>query len=151
VATDNQKRRFGPIKLVYPCHFLLKCLYQARKMSSHVYVHCHLVATNNLKRRFFGPMKLVYPRYFLLKCLYQAVIYSLCLNFFHLLSRKSNLEKKIIFIQTNSFIIFTCPNPVLLVPGFEQVGYCEDCMYMCVSAKTACICVLVRRLQVYVC
>ena len=29
-----------------------------------------------------------------------------------------------LFIQTKSFIIFT---PVLLVPGFEQVGFCEDC------------------------
>ena len=47
---------------------------------------------------------------------------SLCLNFFRLvLAREPNLEK-IIFIQTNSFIIFTCPNPVLLVPGFGQVG-----------------------------
>ena len=45
----------------------------------------------------------------------------LCLNFFHLLARKSNLEK-FLFIQTNSFIIFTCPNSVLLVPGFGQVG-----------------------------
>jgi hypothetical protein len=30
------------------------------------------------------------------------------------------------FIQTNSLIIFTSPYPVLLVPGFEQVGYCEE-------------------------
>jgi hypothetical protein len=58
------------MKLVYSCLFLLKGLYQARKMSSHVYVHCHLVATNNVKRRLFGPMKLVYPCHFLLKCLY---------------------------------------------------------------------------------
>ena len=34
------------------------------------------------------------------------------------LVRKPNLEKKIQFIQTNSFIIFTYPNPVLLVPCF---------------------------------
>ena len=45
-----------------------------------------------------------------------------CLNFFHLLARKSNLGKKIIFIHTNSFITFTCSNPVLLIPGFRQVG-----------------------------
>jgi hypothetical protein len=44
------------------------------------------------------------------------IICSLCLNFFHLLARKLNLQKIIIFIQTNSFIIiywskssFTCP------------------------------------------
>ena len=30
------KGRFGSIKLVYPRHFLLKCLCQARKVSSHV-------------------------------------------------------------------------------------------------------------------
>jgi hypothetical protein len=47
--------------------------------------------------------------------------FCLCLNFFHLLARKSNLEK-CLFIQTNSFIIFICPNSVLLVPGFGQVG-----------------------------
>jgi len=51
---------------------------------------------------------------------YGSLIYnyicSLCLNFFHLLARKPNLEK--CSIQTNSFIFFTCPNPVLLVPGF---------------------------------
>ena len=50
------------------------------------------------------------------------LIFSLCLNFFHLLALKPNLEEKKTFIQTNSFIIFTCPNPVLLVPGFTQVG-----------------------------
>jgi hypothetical protein len=27
----------------------------------------------------------------------------------------------VLFIKTNSFIIFTCSNPVLLVPGFGQV------------------------------
>jgi len=32
-----------------------------------------------------------------------------------------NLEAKKVFIQTNSFIIFICPNPALLVPGFGQV------------------------------
>ena len=46
---------------------------------------------------------------------------SLCLNSFHLLARKRNLEK-FQFIQTNSFMIFTCPNPVLLVSSFGQVG-----------------------------
>ena len=35
---------------------------------------------------------------------------------------KSQILEKNLFIQTNSFIIFTCPNPVLLVPGFWQVG-----------------------------
>ena len=40
---------------------------------------------------------------------------GLCLNFFRLLARKQNLEKQFLFIQTNSFIVFTCPNPVLLV------------------------------------
>jgi hypothetical protein len=40
---------------------------------------------------------------------------SLCLNFF-----MPNFEKKFYFVQTNSFIIFTCPIPVFLVPGFGQ-------------------------------
>ena len=52
---------------------------------------------------------------------------SLCLNFVHLLARKPNLEKKNLFIQTNSFIFFTCPNPMSLVPGFGQMGLHEDC------------------------
>jgi hypothetical protein len=30
--------------------------------------------------------------------------------------------KFFLFIQTISLTIFTCPNPVLLVPGFWQVG-----------------------------
>jgi len=51
---------------------------------------------------------------------------SLCLYFFHLFAKKK-FRKKIIFIQANSFIIFTCPNPVLLVLGFDQVGQREDC------------------------
>jgi hypothetical protein len=38
---------------------------------------------------------------------------SLCLNFFHLLAQKPNLGK-FPFIQTNSFKIFTCPNPFYL-------------------------------------
>ena len=36
---------------------------------------------------------------------------------------ESQIYKKCLFIQTNSFIIFTCPNPVLLVPaGFGLVA-----------------------------
>ena len=35
---------------------------------------------------------------------------------------ESQILTKILFIQANSFIIFTCLNPVLLVPGFGQVG-----------------------------
>jgi hypothetical protein len=37
-----------------------------------------------------------------------------------------NLEN-ILFIQANSFFIFTCSNPVLPVLGFGQMGKCEDC------------------------
>ena len=47
---------------------------------------------------------------------------SLSLNFFHLLAQKPNLEH-FLFIQTNSLIIFTCPYPVLLVPGLWE---CKD-------------------------
>jgi hypothetical protein len=43
------------------------------------------------------------------------------ISIFDLLAWKPNLEKNCLFIQTNSFIIFTCPNPVLLVVGFGQV------------------------------
>jgi hypothetical protein len=40
------------------------------------------------------------------------------LIFFNLLARKPNLEKnKLYLLKTNSFIIFTFPNP-----GFGQVG-----------------------------
>ena len=49
---------------------------------------------------------------------------SLWLNFFHLLAGKANLEKKIIFIKTNSFIIFTSliqfTCPMLLASGLAQ-------------------------------
>jgi hypothetical protein len=45
------------------------------------------------------------------------------LNFFtYLPESQIYKKKKYIFIQTNSFFIFTCPNLILLVPGFEQVG-----------------------------
>jgi hypothetical protein len=43
-------------------------------------------------------------------------------EFFSPTCLKAKFTKKKLFIQTNSFIIFTCPNPVLLVPGFGQVG-----------------------------
>jgi hypothetical protein len=36
--------------------------------------------------------------------------------------QKAKFKRKIISIHTNSFIIITCPNPVLLVSGFGQVG-----------------------------
>ena len=36
--------------------------------------------------------------------------------------RKAKFRKKYLFIQTNSFITFTCPKPILLVPGYGQVG-----------------------------
>jgi len=45
-------------------------------------------------------------------------------------AQKPNLDKQIIFIQTNSFIIFACPNPVLLVPDFRKVGQREDVIYI---------------------
>ena len=35
---------------------------------------------------------------------------------------ESQIQKNILFIQTNPFIIFTCPNSALLVPGIGQVG-----------------------------
>ena len=40
---------------------------------------------------------------------------SLCLNFFSPTSPKAKFRKKNQFIQTNSFRIFICPIPVLLV------------------------------------
>ena len=40
-------------------------------------------------------------------------------SFFHLHFPKAKFRKK---IQKNSFIIFTCPNPVLLVPSFSTSG-----------------------------
>ena len=40
------------------------------------------------------------------------------------MTRKANIEKKIIFIQRNSFIILT--ENSLLVPGFGQVGKRDD-------------------------
>jgi hypothetical protein len=55
-------------------------------------------------------------------CTIVGFIFSLCLNFFYLLARKPNLEN-FLFIQANSFIIFTCPNPVLLVPGSIFQGF----------------------------
>ena len=39
---------------------------------------------------------------------------------------KSQIQTNFLFIQTNSFIIFTCQNPVFLVPSFGQVGQRED-------------------------
>ena len=51
----------------------------------------------------------------------QIQILSLCLNCFTYLP-ETQIKKKIIFIQTNSFIIFTCPNPVFFVSGFGQEG-----------------------------
>ena len=63
-----------------------------------------------------------YYGYSVIYFLYSQYTGSLCLNFFHLLARNPNLEKKNLFIQTNSLIIFTCLNPVLLFPGFGQVA-----------------------------
>ena len=53
--------------------------------------------------------------------IYDSSRHSLCLHAFHLVARKANLEKKNLFIQTNSFKSFTCPIPVWLIPGFGQV------------------------------
>ena len=39
---------------------------------------------------------------------------------------KAKFRRKKNMIQTNAFIIFTCPNPVLLVISFRPVGYQED-------------------------
>ena len=46
---------------------------------------------------------------------------SLCINFFHLLAPKPNLEKYL-FIQTNSFIFFTCPKSSFTCPRLWASG-----------------------------
>ena len=55
-----------------------------------------------------------FPRIMSLKVVFQICFGSIKMMGMH--------RKKIIFIQTNSFIIFTYPNPVLLALGFWQVG-----------------------------
>ena len=40
---------------------------------------------------------------------------------------ESKIQKRFQFIQKNSFIIVTCPNPDLLVQDFGHVGQYEDC------------------------
>ena len=63
----------------------------------------------------------IYPVHFIKDRNIFTFYCSFCLNFFHLLAQKPNLEKKK-FIQTNSLMIFTCPNPVFLVPDFGKMG-----------------------------
>jgi predicted RNA binding protein YcfA (HicA-like mRNA interferase family) len=58
-------------------------------------------------------------------CIYYIYIYILAviaLIFFTYLP-ECQICKNCLFIQTNSFIIFTCQNPALLVLGIGQVGY----------------------------
>ena len=43
---------------------------------------------------------------------------------------ENQIWKICLLIQTNSFIIFTSPNPVLLVQIFGQVGQRDDCIYI---------------------
>ena len=52
---------------------------------------------------------------------------SMWLNFFSPTCSKTKFRKHCLFIQTIFFIIFTCPNPFLLVPDFGQLGLCEYC------------------------
>ena len=54
-----------------------------------------------------------------------SCITILALIFFNYMP-ESKIQKNFLFIQTNYFIIFTCQNPVLLVPGFGQVGQHDD-------------------------
>ena len=58
----------------------------------------------------------------------QIVYTVFALIFFHLLARKPNLEKNSIY--SNEFFDITYPNPVLFVPGSEQVGEREDCIHV---------------------
>ena len=46
---------------------------------------------------------------------------------------ESQIWKNFLFIQTNSFEIFTCQNLVLLVPVFGQVGQREDWLVLKLS------------------
>ena len=59
---------------------------------------------------------------------------------FHLLARKPNLEKKIIFILANSFIIFTCPNPVLLVPASGKWVNAKTAFYLYIEIGLKFLC-----------
>ena len=54
--------------------------------------------------------------------LYIYVLAVFALIFFTYLP-ECQIWKNCLFIQTNSFIIFTCHNPVLLVLGIGQVSY----------------------------
>jgi len=44
----------------------------------------------------------------------------------HAIGKTCQIYKEKKSIQTNSFILFTCLNPVLLVPDFGQVGLHEE-------------------------
>ena len=56
-------------------------------------------------------------------------IFSLCLNFSST-HMKAKFRKKNLFIPTNSFIIFTCPNPVLLVPASGKWVNAKTAFYL---------------------
>ena len=77
---------------------------------------------------------MIYPYHFVFSWTHKLLnkkrgTVSLCLNFFPPICTKAKFRKKVLFIQTNSFIIFTSPIPVLLVTGYGQVGLREDCCF----------------------
>jgi hypothetical protein len=49
---------------------------------------------------------------------HKTVKMAVCALMFFTYMPENQIFEKIMFIQTIFFIIFTCPNPVLLVPGF---------------------------------
>jgi hypothetical protein len=49
---------------------------------------------------------------------HKTVKMAVCALMFFTYMPENQIFEKIMFIQTIFFIIFTCPNPVVLVPGF---------------------------------
>jgi hypothetical protein len=97
----------GPIKLVQRHHFLLKCLYQARKVSTHVhflYMHVRVLILELFRQSgIFSFVNLIFNIQCVLYMyimLYYVLLSLIFVNLsLHSSSKNSNL---------NSFIVYTC-------------------------------------------
>ena len=111
----------------------LLCLFGLRNFETNQYALCHRKFSYIINQKFLKLCTLQDPN--MKMC--TLVLYPCPSRFPRIMSLKYVLaqlrwwgcggvlvphRKKIIFIQTNSFIIFTYRNPVLLALGFWQVG-----------------------------
>ena len=132
--------RFSEVSQIFP-HFALKSCHPVFTLCGEpCWYRCCSFFKSKIRKDHLFVMK-IYDYFIYIIC-------SLCLNFFHLLARKLNLQKIIIFIQTNSFIIIYWSKSSFTCPGLWASGLAwrQDLLK---THHNVCVCVWLWEVSVF--